>query len=174
MSPNAQLDGFLAKLEGVILRKYKRYIVESGKLLCKAASNREVGSIGKPVFHINLYMLKEAYKEIIQDIRFIMERRGNLIGTNRPSLGKIAGVMVYRLSRSPIINLFEGCASCEYQCVSKLNYYFAVKCGWEYVDIPYLRVPQEIRKELLYSLALRHVNQETLGLVFDTLIMDKI
>jgi len=138
MSPNAQLDDFLAKLEGVILRKYKRYIVESGKLLCKAASNQEVGSIGKPVFHINLYMLKEAYKEITQDIR-------------------------------SYINLFEGCASCEHQCVSKLNYYFAVKCAWEYVDIPYLRVPQEIRKELLYSLALRHVNQETLGLVFDTL-----
>ena len=61
----------------------------------------------------------------------------------------------------------EGCASCEYQCASKLNYNFAIKCAWEYINIPYLRVPQDIRRELLYSLSLRHVNQETLALVFD-------
>ena len=33
----------------------------------------------------------------------------------------------------------------------------------------YLRVPQDLRRELFYSLSYRHVNQETLGLVFDTI-----
>ena len=163
------LDEFLEALEGVIARKYEKHIIQSKKLTCKAASNQEIGSISKPVFHVNFIALQEAYKQIEKDIRFMFERRGNLIGYNRPSLGKIAGVMVYRLSRSHIIHLFQGCASCEYQCASKLNYYFAIKCAWEYIGIPYLRVPQEIRNELLYSLTLRHVNQETLALVFDTI-----
>jgi hypothetical protein len=167
MSSNERLEDFLKKLEEAIVGKYQNYIVQSNKMLCRASSNREVGSIGKHVFHVNLYSLKEACEEITKDIRFIIERRGVLIGSGRPSLGKIAGVIVYRLSRSHIIHLFEGCASCEYQCASKLNYHFAVKCAWEYVNISYLRVPQDIRRELLYSLSLRHVNQETLALVFD-------
>jgi len=167
MSSNEKLDEFLKKLEEIIVNKYEKYIVQSNKMLCRAASNREVGSIGKHVFHVNLYSLKEACEEIVKDVRFMIERRGALIGSGRPSMGKIAGVIVYRLSRSQIIHLYEGCASCEYQCASKLNYHFAVKCAWEYINISYLRTPQEIRRELLYSLSLRHVNQETLALVFD-------
>jgi len=170
VSSNVVLEDFLANLENIIVQKYEKYIVQSGKLLCIASSNREIGSIGKPVFHINLYSLREACKEIEKDIRFILERRGALIGSNRPSLGKIAGIIVFRLSRTHIIHLFEGCASCKYQCASKLNHYFAVKCAWEYINISYLRVPQDIRRELLYSLSFRHVNQETLALVFDTIV----
>ena len=167
---NEKLEDFLAKLEGIITGKYEKYIKQSGKIPCKASSNRELNSISKKAFHINLYKLEEAHKEAIKDIRFIMERRGALIGANRPSPGKIAGVIVYRLSRSQIIHLAGGCISCEHQCVSRLNYIFAVICAWEYIGIPYLRVPQEIRNELLYSLMLRHINQETLALVFDTIL----
>ena len=36
--------------------------------------------------------------------------------------------------------------------------------------IPYLRVSKEVRRELLYSLSYRHVNQETLALVFDIIL----
>jgi hypothetical protein len=167
MSQNEKFDAFLAGLEEIIVKKYKKCVTDSRAMLCGASQNHEVGSIGKPVFHVNLYNLKEACGEITKDIRFILERRGSLIG--RPSLGKIAGVIVYRLSRIQIINLFEGCASCQYQCASKLGYEFAVKCAWSYTDIPYLRVPQDLRRELFYSLSHRHVNQETLGLVFDTI-----
>ena len=95
MSSNEKLEDFLAALESEIVNKYASYAVQSKKLLCKAASNREVGSIGKPVFFINLFSLREACAEILKDIRFIFERRGSLIGPNRPSLGKIAGVIVY-------------------------------------------------------------------------------
>jgi len=169
MSDANNLDDFLSKIEGAIVRKYEKFIYESRKMSCKASSNREVGSIGKPVFHVNLFKLREACEEASKDIRIIFERRGRRMGADRPSLGKIAGVLVYRLSRSHIIHLFEGCAQCEHQCASKLNYKFAVKCAWEYVGISYLRVKEEIRRELLYSLTLRHVNQETLALVFDTI-----
>jgi len=164
------LGDFLSKIDKAITNKFEKFILDSNKMICKASGNREVGSIGKPVFHINFFSLIDACEEITKDIRFMLERRGTRIGANRPSPGKIAGVMVYRLSRSHIIHLFEGCASCEYQCASKLNYKFAVVCAWNYIDIPYLRVPQDIRRELLYSLALRHVNQETLALVFDTIL----
>ena len=162
-----QLNTFLAGLEEIIVRKYSKCIADSKKMLCEASQNREVGSISKPVFHVNLYNLKIACEEIKKDIRFILERRGSLIG--RPSLGKIAGVIVYRLSRIQIINLYEGCASCKYQCANKLGYEFAIKCAWSYINISYLKVPQNLRRELIYSLSHRHVNQETLGLVFDTL-----
>jgi len=167
MNQNVELDAFLASLEEIIVRKYLNCINDSKTMLCEAFQNREVGSIGKPVFHINLYNLKEACEEITKDIGFLLQRRGSLIG--RPSLGKIAGVIVYRLSRIQIINLFEGCASCQYQCASKIGYEFAVKCAWSYINISYLRVPQDLRRELFYSLSHRHVNQETLGLVFDTI-----
>jgi hypothetical protein len=78
--------------------------------------------------------------------------------------------MVYRLLRSHIVHLFEGCAACKDQCASMLNYEFAVKCAWEYIAIAYSCVPPEVKKELLYSSTMRHVNQETLGLVFDTIL----
>jgi len=165
------LNEFLLKIEGVIIQKYERFILDEKRKLCEKAGNQEVGSIGKPVFHINFFSLNEAYEEISKDIRFMLERRGPRVGKDHPSPGKIAGVMVYRLSRSHIVHLSEGCASCEIQCASKLNYKFAVKCAWEYVAIlPYQRVKEEIRRELLYSLALRHVNQETLALVFDAIL----
>jgi hypothetical protein len=164
------LDDFLHKIEGVVIKKYEAYILAERKKLCEKAGNQEVGSIGKPIFTINFFSLSEAIEEIKKDIRFMFERRGARIGANRPSPGKIAGVMVYRLSRSHVVHLMEGCASCEIQCTAKSNFKFAVKCAWEYVGIPYLRVREEIRRELLYSLALRHVNQETLALVFDIIL----
>jgi hypothetical protein len=165
------LDDFLSKIEGIIVQKYERFILDEKRRLCAKAGNREVGSIGKPVFHINIFSLIEAYEEICKDIRFMLERRGPRVGKDHPSPGKIAGVIVYRLSKSHIVHLCEGCASCEIQCASTLNYKFAVKCAWEYVAIlPYQRVKEEIRRELLYSLALRHVNQETLALVFDAIL----
>jgi hypothetical protein len=164
------LNEFLSKIESIIIQKYERFILDEERRLCEKAGNREVGSIGKPVFHINFFSLNEAYEEIIKDIRFMLERRGPRVGKDHPSPGKIAGVMVYRLSKSHILHLCEGCASCEIQCASKLNYKFAVKCAWEYIGIPYLRVKEEIRRELLYSLSLRHVNKETLALVFDTIL----
>jgi hypothetical protein len=55
------------------------------------------------------------------------------------------------------------------QCISKLNAEFALRCAWEYIGINFLRVPKEIREELFYTFYYRHVNQETLGLVFDTI-----
>jgi len=169
MNQNEKLEAFLSNLEDTIVNKYADCVNDSSKMLCVASQNREVGSIGKPVLHVNLINLGEACKEMIKDIRFILERRGSLIGTGRPSPGKIAGVIVYRLSRIQIINLCEGCASCKYQCASKIDYEFAVKCAWNYIGIPYLNVPQDLRRELIYSLSHRHVNQETLGLVFDTI-----
>jgi len=170
MSPHPNLEAFLVKLEGLMIQKYENCILQSKYLTCKAASNKTVGSVNKTVFHINQNSLTEALEEIVKDVRFMFERRGTRMGKDHPSPGKIAGVIVYRLSRSHIVHLAEGCVSCDFQCASRLNYEFAIRCAVEYVGIKYSRIPKEISKELLYSLSLRHVNQETLALVFDTII----
>jgi hypothetical protein len=170
MTPNPGLETFLAKLEGIVTQKYENCIARSNNLTCKAADDQEVGVLNKVIFYTNPHKLTESIEEITKDVRFMFERRGTRMGKNHPSPGKIAGIIVYRLYRSHIIHLAEDCASCVYQCTSKLNYEYAVRCALEYIGIVYLRIPEEIRKELLYSLSLRHVNQETLALVFDTIL----
>jgi len=91
MSQNPNLEAFLTKLEGIIVHKYENCVIQSKYLCCKAASNQEVGSLKKTVFHINQKSLIEALEEIVKDVRFMLERRGTRIGKDHPSPGKIAG-----------------------------------------------------------------------------------
>jgi len=160
---------FFEKLENTIVSKYHRYLGGVQNITCQL-QNKTVGSIGKKVCHIDYSSLHDAYIEMKNDILFLIKRRGVLIDSLKPSFGKIAGIMAYRLTKNHIIHLYEGCASCIKQCAAKkLNQIFALRCAWEYIGIQYLRVPDEIRRELFYSFSYRHVNQETLGLVFDTI-----
>ena len=160
----------LERIEKVIISKYEDCVIyENNNMACRLSNNRSIGSIGKIAFHANIYCLMSAIEEMKKDIIFTVERRGPRMDPKNPNPGKIAGVIAYRLAKSHIINMAEGCASCKHQCPQKLNYKFAIKCAFEYIDIEYLRTVDDIRRELLYSLALRHVNQETLALVFDAI-----
>lgn len=160
---------FFERLEKVLVTKYHRYLGGVQNIVCKL-QNKTIGSLGKPVCHIDHSSLNDAYIEMKNDILFLIKRRKGLITSLKPSFGKIAGIIAYRLAKCHIIHLYEGCASCVAPCtVSKLNQVFALRCAWEYIGIQYLRVPEDIRRELFYSFTYRHVNQETLGLVFDTI-----
>ena len=160
---------FFEKLEKALITKYHHYLGGVQNVVCKL-QNKTIGLLEKKVCHIDLGALNEAFVEMKNDIVFLIKRRKGLITSLKPSFGKIAGIMAYRLAKNNIIHLQEGCASCVTPCtVSKLNQVFALRCAWEYIGINYLRVPDEIRRELFYSFSYRHVNQETLGLVFDTI-----
>ena len=161
------ISSFLDNLEKAIVSKYHQCIISTGKLYCEMLRG-EVGAKGKVVFRVNHYNLNDACTEIKKDILFLLKRRAKLIDLLKPSFGKIAGIISYRLAKSHIVHLCEGCLGCSIRCASKLNTEFALRCAWEYIGIQYLRVPAEVRKELFYSFSYRHINQETLGLVFDT------
>jgi hypothetical protein len=160
---------FFQNLEKAIVSKYHRNLASVQNITCEL-QNKTIGSLGKKVCHIDPGTLHDAYVEMKNDINFLAKRRGALMTSLKPSFGKIAGVMAYRLAKNHIIHLCEGCASCTKSCAAKkLDQIFALRCAWEYIGIQYYRVPEETRRELFYSFSYRHVNQETLGLVFDTI-----
>lgn len=162
-------DYFFQNMGTEIESKYHRYLADIGKIYC-VFQKKPVSLLGKNVCCMSRSSLRTACAEMKKDIQFLLLRRGTLIDAVRPSYGKIAGIMAYRLAKNQIIHLCEGCASCLEQCpASKLNGIFALRCAWEHIDIKYEQVDEAVRKELLYSFTSRHVNQETLGLVFDTI-----
>jgi len=163
-----RIASFLVNIEKAVKTKYYRYIVQKQKVTC-GLLNKEIGTLGKPVYHINWYSLNDACEEIKKDIYFLLKRRDKLIDMLKPTPGKIAGIVAYRLGKNHIIHLCEGCIACPKQCASNLNFDFALRSAWEYMNVQFLRVPEEIRKELFYTFSHRHVNQETLGLVFDSI-----
>lgn len=164
-----ELNDFLRKLIENVRMHYDNCIRNSGKILCQLL-NQEVRAVGKKVFTINKRSFVDAVQEIEKDIRFLIKRRGKLISGIKPSPGKIAGIIAFRLAKNQIIHLLDDCASCSKQCAVWLNSEFALRCAWEYIGIKYARVNDTIRRELFYTLNYRHVNQETLGLVFDTIL----
>ena len=105
---------------------------------------------------------KDAIDDASKDLEFLRQRRlpGGI------SFGKIAGVIVFRLGRARIIhlpkNLLDNTAGLN------LNYFLAVTTGLKDVlAVNNDDIPNTIMRELLYCIARRHVNQETLGLNFD-------
>ena len=163
-----RIASFISNIEEAVVSKYHDIAVHKQKLYCEQLKS-DIGSKGKVVYRINQHSLIDACSEMKNDILFLLKRRGKLIDPIKPSRGKIAGIIAYRLAKNHIIHLCEGCMACTIQCATRLNVEFALRCAWNYIGINYLRIPSEVRKELFYSFAYRHVNQETLGLVFDTI-----
>jgi hypothetical protein len=128
--------------------------------------------------------LQKACYDIEADIRILFSRRRNLIGTDketgisRISIGKIAGVTTYRLAKAHIIHLNQTCIDCfqnkfekkEKLCsISTFNAELAIICGLYFIGKNYTDTNSDVRNEILYTLINRHTNQETLGVIFDTL-----
>jgi len=119
-------------------------------------------------FVINTSVLNEAVNQIKMDIRFVYLRQDELIGDLRINEGKVAGIITYRLARAHIINLCKTCCDCVERCIAQLNLTIAISIGLEYIHKKYDDLPDGLRQELGYAIIYRHVNQEMLGLVFDT------
>ena len=169
----------LGALKGAILRKYhscmqsyRVFIWPTVTTVCpdkNAFINGGFNQVNFDIKNLNL-----AAGEVIQDVVFIKDRRGSLISKDAQgqpliSIGKIAGIITFRLSRRHIAHSDYRCLQCKERCVSKLNTEFALQCGTAFIGVQFETIDPLLQKELFYQLTSRHVNQETLGLIFDTI-----
>jgi len=178
MDNNNTPSPILFKFEEEILKKYYKYINSTHNSLCEL-HKRSISLFQNPVLCFNTKTFHFACSEIAKDVQILVFRRNNLIGKaknttdikdSKISIGKVAGIMIYRLAKYHIIHIHsKECNECKFQCISRLNIKYAILASLEYLNIPYSKIPKELFFEILYSLNNRHCNQETLGLVFDSL-----
>jgi hypothetical protein len=111
----AEVD-LLTKLPDYLMEKYLGYIKAYHTLIypesecpCREIFKKERLN----QLHFDLYSLNLAIDEIVQDVKFIIHRRGPLIAQDKDGLrisrGKIAGVIAFRLSRRQIVHVSEWC-----------------------------------------------------------------
>jgi hypothetical protein len=165
----AKIDEFLSKFEIELLKRYNHYVKMSERTVCKV-KKRKQSLPDHETFNINYSVLKEAVGQIKMDIKILLMRRGNMISDMRMCEGKIAGVIAYRLAKAHIIHIDRKCNICIPKCFSRMNNTIAIRIGLDYINKKYTDLPTGIRNELVYTVKNRHVNQETLGLVFDTFL----
>jgi hypothetical protein len=130
-----------------------------------------MSSLKFDVFTINLPLLKESILQTMMDLDILQRRRGPLITEERMSEGKIAGTIIYRLSKAHIIGISKMCSNgCKHRCFSHLNTIIAMVVGLDYIHRKLTDLPKIVRQELVYLIRYRHVNQEMLGLALDAVI----
>jgi hypothetical protein len=112
---------------------------------------------------ISDHSLMVAIDEIIRDFRFMKLRRPD---STVLSAGKMAGIIVFRLSRWPIIGTSDKLLHSG-DTFGKFTFLAATFTGLDFINKNFSQIDEMCRTELLYTLMRRHVNQETLGLVFD-------
>jgi hypothetical protein len=111
--------------------------------------------------------LDEARKDLIVMTTRRMSVERDFAGL---SIGKLAGILVFRLSRYRIVHvdssLLDARDKRKVKIASKLQELAALRFASEII----LKVhPQNWHPELLYVLARRHINQEMLGVAFDVI-----
>ena len=158
----------LTNLENELLKKYFNYFIIFKQKECKF-KKLPASLLDYDPFHINCSTLKEAIIQIKMDINIMFIRRGELIDDMRMSEGKIAGAITYRLTKAHIIHIHRKCNICSERCFLQINNLIAILIGLDYINKKFSEIPIKIRDELIYTIKNRHVNQETLGLVFDSL-----
>jgi len=163
------MEDFLSQLENDLRDRYARYQTMIKNRPC-AIKKCSIVSLGFDAFNVDLSLLQESIAQIKKDIAILNYRRGDLIGKLRMSEGKIAGIITYRLSKAHIVHIHKLCNYCQEKCLSHLGFIIAIRMGLDYIHRKYPDLNEGIRQEMIYALRQRHVNQETLGLVFDTLV----
>lgn len=106
-----------------------------------------------------------AIKDIQTDIDFISLRRKS----KNISKGKIAGVIAYRISKATLFHSKNNVLANDKMFI-RLNSLVAITIAMNYIRCPNESINVENLSELVYSISRRHVNQETLGLVFDSIL----
>jgi len=166
----------LTKLENTVYIKYESNAEIEMNKKCKFR-NSQLNAATENSFELNFPNLKAACKDIIKDIKILCCRRSSLITTKdgEPYLmpGKLAGITAFRLSRRHIVHIHPNCLNCADNDCRKarttLNNKLAIICAMEFIGRNYTLIPQEITREIIFTLIHRHMNQETLGIVFDTI-----
>lgn len=113
--------------------------------------------------HISRVALEIAFAEIRKDCRAIINRRNPQNGV---SIGKIAGIVTFRLVRFTPVQISEDLL--ENEKAVFLNIYIAIAFSLRtLLNRNVGEVREEVIKELAYTLSRRHTNRETLGMVFE-------
>lgn len=103
-------------------------------------------------------------REAAQDYKILCARRPFSHGISR---GKWAGAFVFRLVRNTV--LFPKGEACEDKKILAVHINAALAFGLEFVGLCPGALPEPILRELRFYLAKRHINQEALGIIFDTM-----
>lgn len=106
--------------------------------------------------------LYAALREVQLDIDALHKRRSFTHGISK---GKIAGILVFRLTRIPVLMLTVEVA--DNPAALKLQVNAAVLLGLEFVSANHTQWPTFLIRELKYFVSKRHSNQECLGICFD-------
>ncbi|NCN11581.1 MAG: hypothetical protein GW938_17220 [Leptospira sp.] len=105
-----------------------------------------------------------AINDIQTDIEFISSRRKS----KNISKGKIAGVIAYRISKASLFHSKNNLLANDKMFI-RLNSLVSITIALNYIRCGSESIHVENLSELVYSISRRHVNQETLGLVFDSI-----
>jgi len=143
-----------------ILQKYLHLVNELALIVNKQGNSA--------IINLNEELLLSAVRESHMDYEFMKKRRVSSI----VSEGKIAGILAFRLSRVRPIYSPSTVLNNEFTFVD-LHITLAVHIALNYICIKWGDLDKMIRKEIFYTIKSRHVNQETLGLVFDSILKSR-
>jgi hypothetical protein len=139
------------KVRAVLLGRYIDTLAETARLL----------HLGAEDFGYSERELRGAFEEAELDVVALWKRRRP--ERNGLSVGKIAGVLAYRLSRFKIVYFSERAAERRNAFIVQDLTALTFVCE----QILHRAPPNRSLCELAYQLSRRHANQETLALFFD-------
>jgi hypothetical protein len=140
-------------------------------IILKELSNSYINAVKEIVKSLNLKneqvlisqkALSNALAEFAKDIEIMQKRRNK----HDFSPAKYAGIIAFRLSRWNILYIDN-----DEKDYSIYPYLVAISVAFKYfLHLDIAKIDKEIRKELIYVFARRHINQEMLGICYDILL----
>ena len=136
---------------------YKNYVEIAALILTNISENSP--------YYMSYKSLENAVSEITKDVEIIKNRRN----FKTLSVGKIAGIIAFRFSKWKIIQCSDQ-AVLENNRFIKIDYILAVSLAFKYIGVETSSIKTNLLSEIIYTLSRRHMNQETLGIVFDAIL----
>lgn len=125
----------------------------------------EADNLDPRYFIISKTGLAEVIRDVKKDLEILKTRRSFGHGFSK---GKIVGTIVFRLCREHKVVIIH-----PYLSENKLALHVPIEVtlalGLELVGLSLNAIPNFLLRELKFHLAKRHINQEALGICFDTL-----
>lgn len=134
--------------------------LEAFKALCLSQFSEYQGTIAYSEKAVG-----DATNEAIRDFSIMAYRRMENNDV-KPSRGKFAGILTFRFARANAVQSSNP-DLLESSKFLRINQLIGIRLGLTYLTLHATDIPAQHLNELLYSLTRRHVNQETLGLIFD-------
>ena len=150
------------KTKAVITEWFFRLTYQLMAEICKRNTGITINDL-----RISKRALSDALAEAAKDYEILCGRRQNNLGIN---VSKLGGIVVFRLSRAAPIHL-QGIKPLETPAALEINYLVAIAIGCKFfLKKNIADLSDNVTRELVYTLVRRHMNQETLGIVFDAVI----